>query len=221
MKYTILLFVLLFSACQNTTENNSSLIPTTDEDVDITPPIEFTTDITAPIEKIKKGKITKEENKSNSSYNGSWFSVKYPRNFKAAPTEPTDTFTEDRFGEPIEPPYTFVRAEEATFTSPDGKVEFFIYSPLWGGEPESYLLTAANEKIISDTTKKDKDPSWGRTHRWVSFEDKNGKYKRAFHHMKTENTSLVFGIKYADQVSYDTYKEDYLAFKGSLMQFAD
>lgn len=221
MKYTIiLLFILISFSCQNTTENNSSENPTTDE-ADVTTSVESTTEVSAPIEKTKKGKIVKEENESNSSYNGSWFSVKYPKEFNASPTSPTTTLTEDRHGEALEAPYTFVRTDEVTFTSPDDKVEFFVYSPLWGGSPKNYLEVTENEKIISDTTKKDKDPNWGRTHRWVSFEDKEGKYKRAFHHMKTENTSLVFGIKYADQVSYDKYKEDYLAFKGSLMQFAD
>ena len=53
------------------------------------------------------------------TFRGSWFDIEYPENFTARPTALT--------------------TDEAYFLSPDGTVEFFVYSPLWSGDPESYL----------------------------------------------------------------------------------
>jgi hypothetical protein len=142
-------------------------------------------------------------------YNGTWFSISYPGDFTASPTGPTGSTSD----------YTFVETDEAKFISPDGEVEFFVYSPQWGGDPASYLNTAANEKMISE--KADSTDKASGITRWITFTDVSGKYTRSVTSIKTESTHLVFGIKYKDAKAYDKYKDAYTAFKKSLVQYAD
>ncbi|PHR28699.1 MAG: hypothetical protein COA38_11945 [Fluviicola sp.] len=146
------------------------------------------------------------------SFNGSWFRVEYPQNFTASPITPTQ-----KYGD-----YEFVDTDEASFTSPDGTVEFFVYSPQWGGDPIDYLVEKSNEKTASsseDNTNSD-DP-FSVSHHWVTYEDKEGKYTRSYHSLMTESTHHVFGVRYTNRKMYERYKAAYLAFKKSLQQFAD
>jgi len=144
-------------------------------------------------------------------YRGVWFDIEYPHDFTVRPIGPSD---------------------EAYFTSPDRAVEFFIFSPLWAGEPESYLRVAPTEELVSEKTQKvteDERPGqYGDTvTHWVTLKAKDDSYYRSFVSIKeqvgTGSSELhhVFGIKYTDWESYLNYKEQYLAFKESLRQYAD
>lgn len=145
-------------------------------------------------------------------FNGSWFSIEYPSNFKASPMAPAKKFDN----------YEFIETDEARFTSPDGTVEFFVYSPQWGGNPIDYLTKQPNEVISSDKTEKSSaDDMFAATHHWVTFDDKEGKYSRAYHSQKSESTHLVFGVKYSDPKAYERFKAAYMDFKKSLQQYAD
>lgn len=145
-------------------------------------------------------------------YNGNWFSIDYPTVFIASPLEPVETWDGD---------FEHVSTNEAFFTSPDGQVEFFVYSPQWGGTPKDYLEIKANETITSEKEQTSGDDTWPITDKWVTIEDMKGNYMRAYHSRKTESTHLVFGIRYTSQKAYDDYKSAYLEFKKSLVQFAD
>lgn len=145
-------------------------------------------------------------------YQGQYFSIEYPSNFLAAPLKPIIDAEK----------YKFVDTDEATFTSPDGEVEFFVYSPLWGGEPKSYLIQKENEELTSE--KEDSNESeigWTKHIKWVTYTDKEGKYSRSFVSTKTESTDLVFGIKSINDAAYEKYKDAYVRFKESLTQFMD
>ena len=146
------------------------------------------------------------------TFSGAWFQVSYPENFTASPTSPTDIFGD----------YEFVETDEARFTSPDGTVEFFVFSPQWGGDPIDYLVKKPNETTVDQTEDKanSNDP-FAVSHHWVTYEDKEGKYTRSYHSLMTESTHHVFGVKYTNRKMYERYKADYLAFKTSLQQFAD
>lgn len=143
-------------------------------------------------------------------YEGSWFDIQYPSSFSARPPEPKEK--------------TGLEPDEAFFTSPDKTVEFFVYSPLWGGDPKDYLNVAPNEKLVSEKESSSKE-NGGSLSRWVTVAAKDGSYTRSYVSVKGQievgGVHHVFGIKYKDQKSYDRYKADYEAFKKSLMQYAD
>lgn len=143
-------------------------------------------------------------------YNGSWFSIAYPEEFTPSPTTPVDHYDQ----------YEFVETDEARFVSADGEVEFFVYSPQWGGDPGDYLEVAEGEEVESDKTEAEEVMPTN-IHRWCTLKSKDGAYTRAFYSKKTETTHLVFGIRYKSQEVYEQYKEAYIAFKKSLEQYAD
>ncbi len=156
---------------------------------------------------------------STKDYTGEWFKVSYPANFSAKKEGP----------------------DEASFTSPQGDVHFYVYSPQWSGDPVSYLNALPTEKVESDTSTPTITPftnQYGTTYdkkitRYITFVAKDGSYKRSLVSITAgsvtspdsedyaSKTHMVFGIKYKDQVTYDTYLNQYLAFKKSLVQYAD
>ncbi|NOQ73624.1 MAG: hypothetical protein GQ574_16580 [Crocinitomix sp.] len=204
MKTFILLFTPLFLLISCNSEVNNSLDNELEGQDKITTIVPEVMD-SATLELI-------EWDQNYDVYQGNYFSIEYPSNFIAAPLEPTVT-TES---------YTFIDSDEATFTSPNGEVEFFVYSPLWGGEPQSYLEQLDNEEITAEKETTDLDEiGFERTIKWITYSDKDGQYSRSFVSTKTESTDLVFGIKSINDAAYEKYKEAYLRFKESLTQFAD
>lgn len=143
-------------------------------------------------------------------YEGTWFDIQYPSNFTARPPEPKEK--------------TGTEPDEAFFTSPDKTVEFFVYSPQWGGDPKDYLQVSANEKLMNEKEESSKENGGTQT-RWATVAAKDGSYTRSYVSIKTQletgGVHHVFGIKYKDQKAYDRYKAAYEAFKASLMQYAD
>jgi len=150
------------------------------------------------------------------TYNAEWFRIDYPKDFTPSPTFPIATDGD----------YKYIETNEATFTSPDGNMEFFIYSPQWNGAPKDYLIKKENEKIVdvkeeSADYSLDSDDPLAASHHWMTFEDKDGKYIRSYHSIKSELTHHVFGIKYTHPTMYTRYRKAYVRFKESLQQFAD
>jgi hypothetical protein len=133
------------------------------------------------------------------TYKGPWFSVKYPPGFKVvtAKTQP----------------------DSARFRAPDGSVEFYVYSPMWNGEPGDIGLDPARETIKDDNseTRGDKQVHW-----WTIIA-KDGSYCRSYVDTvdTVSNTRLIFGIKYTNEPALKKYQPDYAQFKKSLVQYAD
>jgi hypothetical protein len=149
------------------------------------------------IESVKTPEVNQPNTSESLTYTGTWFDVKYPAGFDVSGTE---------------------NADEAKFTSPDKKVEFFVYSPQWGGNPAEYLNLGVNEELVSEKTDQNTYSA--------TIKDKSGSYTRSYLSIKNpegtdSETHKVFGIKYTDQAAYDKYKEAYTAFKNSLVQYAD
>lgn len=201
---------LLFAACtppekseiKTITDTVESKLPETETEV----PIRVKRDSVLP-------EVKPMESDEKWSYAGNFFRIGYPKYFRASPLSPVDYFDDM-----IE----YIVTDEATFTSRDGAVEFFVFSPLWGGDPINYLIQQPNEEVISrgeDTSKS--DHPLGLSQYWVTFEDKEGKYKRSYHSIVTHSTHHVFGFKYTTQEMYLKYKPAYLEFKKSLQQFSD
>ena len=173
-------------------------------------PIEVKTDTIIAENELQTEAITNELTSEIKQFKGNWFDIEYPANFMATPSKPIISEEE----------ITYVETDEAYFESPDGEVEFFVYSPQWGGEPTHYFEVKPNEKI-SDNEEAIDEIIPTTIIKWVTIEDENGAYTRSYYHKKTESTDLVFGIKYKNQAIYDLYYEQYKAFKKSLVQYAD
>lgn len=149
------------------------------------------------------------------SYHGSMFEVAYPDTFTPVPTEPSEMYEGQRH----------VQTDEASFISPDEKVAFYVFSPQWSGEPE-YLQTDVNEVVVDTKEEKGKDGLGDSVTTMKTLKAKDGSYYRSYVSMRKginsgSETHTVFGIRYADQQSYNMYKDAYLAFKKSLVQYAD
>ncbi len=198
---TILLFGTLLS-CSNPTNSSDNLVETHSNNQQDKDSISVQDDDVDSIQLFEEP-VTK--------FNGSWFSIQYPESFTPSPDGPLEEFND----------YEHVETDEATFTSKQGEVAFFVYSPQWGGEPENYLEIGPNETLASIKEKDTGTEDWPETTTWYTFAAKDNSYTRAAVSVETESTDLVFGIKYARQSDYDKYKPAYLAFKKSLEQYAD
>ena len=156
-----------------------------------------------------------------SVYRGAWFDIEYPSDFSAAPAGPLSTH-DDR---------SFVQTDEAVFTSSDNTVQFFVYSPLWAGEPNDYLVISDTEKIVSEQTRRveeDERPGQvgAREVRWVTVKAVDESYYRSFMSVREQidtgsELHHVFGIRYNDDTAYQKYRDAYIQFRESLRQYAD
>ncbi len=137
------------------------------------------------------------------TFQGAWFEVKYPTDFKAKGSLASET--SDGF-------------DSAIFTSPDGTVSFYVYSPQWSGDARDIGIQP-NEELTS--TRADNTDS--KSVEWWTIVANDQTYTRSY--QKTtdmaSNTMSVIGVKHKNQASYDRYKKQYIAFKSSLKQFAD
>ena len=136
------------------------------------------------------------------TYKGAWFAVKYPAGFTVTKREANGA-----------------GFDGASFTSPDGRVEFYVFSPQWWGKDPVWTQLKAGEKLV-DTKTEGKGNSGAK---WVTLSGPKGAYERSYlvKYNKTLNTRHVFGYKYRNRAAYNAYKADYARFKGSLVQYAD
>lgn len=138
------------------------------------------------------------------TYRGAWFTISYPLEFIVHPSMKSSTAGVKGY-------------DSAFFASPDHKIEFYIYSPQWSGEPTDVALKPNFEKLISTKTVKAKD----KTTTWTAISAKNGSYTRSLLDIKDSSIRKVFGIKYTDPKTLAKYKKYYQKFKESLVQYAD
>lgn len=222
MKKTILLaslsvFLLLGAGCQ--TQRTQELTTSLPSAV-----AELQTQTVPENKKQEINEITKKVGHTTigtALYQGFYFDIEYPENFTSKPTTPTT----------VDNGKIYIQTDEAYFTSPDGTIEFFVYSPLWAKNPETYLTIAPTEEVINEKTEEIKENErpgqYGdKIIRWVTIKAKDGSYYRSFISTKEQigtesDLHHVFGIKYQNNESYEKYREVYIAFKESLRQYAD
>jgi hypothetical protein len=149
-------------------------------------------------------------------FQGSWFDVQYPKDFKASLSDMIEQTKNDA---------GYVQTDEVSFISPDQSVEFFVYSPMWSGDPLDYLNIKPNEEKISEKIdEKNIDKESKEIYKYVTLKAVDNSYLRSYVSIKgtgTSETHHVFGIKYKDQASYQKYRQDYIDFKNSLVQYLD
>lgn len=137
------------------------------------------------------------------TYKGAYFDIKYPAVFRVRPSQRTD-------GE---------RYDSVFFAAPDKSVEFYVFSPIWNGDPKDIEINAETESYVSQNTEEKSSIKIRR----ATIRAKDGSYTRSVEDTENTNTNnrTVFGIKYRDQSAYDKYRQTYLTFKKSIKQFAD
>ncbi len=134
-------------------------------------------------------------------YSGPWFDIQYPQGFTARAGKLTDS---------------------AYFTSADGSIQFYVFSPLWSGDPSvDVAVNEATERIADEKTQTDGEVT---TH-WVTITARDGSYSRSYVDIINQNSGSpvrhVFGLRYKDAATYAHWRDAYLTFKSSLVQYAD
>lgn len=146
------------------------------------------------------------------SYMGSWFNIQYPGDFTASPSEPVEEWEDIKY----------INTDEASFVSPEGDVEFFVYSPQWSGEPKDYLELKGNEKIISEETTENGE----QVTKTAVIQSETPEYFREYESVRYfvgtgSEIHHVFGFKYKNEELKTAYNDQFETFKSSLEQFAD
>lgn len=144
-------------------------------------------------------------NKGFTTFKGAWFDIQYPIGFKAVPRDAARTGHASG-----------VACDGVSFLSPDGLVEFYVYSPQWAGQSQ-WLFKRSGEKAAGKSTEAGKSANIT----YLTFTAPG--YTRAYADYKPRDgsTRWGFGIKYKSQAAYNAYRPLYLKFKQSLKQYAD
>ena len=137
-------------------------------------------------------------------YHGAWFTIAYPEGF--IPRESLPSFSNDGF-------------DSVFFREPHGSVEFYVYSPQWGGVASDIEFIPAHEKLVS----KSEGISENHKVRWTTIAAKNRSYLRSIEETRSIDGSSVtiFAIKYRDAQALSEFRNVYKEFKKSLQQATD
>lgn len=143
------------------------------------------------------------------TYRGPWFDIDYPASFRPAGYDHAPGSTDyDRDG--------------MRFVSPDGRVEFFAYSPQWSGDA-AWATVWPGERIVDRSTGTEGSGFDAKQLTWVTVAGPEDAYRRSWLqiHQAELNVKYFFGIRFSDQTAYDRSKDAYAGFRQSLVQYAD
>lgn len=131
-------------------------------------------------------------------YKGEWFDIRYPAGFTTVKTGEEDG---------------------VAFRSPDGDVEFYVFSPLWNGTS----LVARQHDVKEDVETMTEERSGSAVVRRFTYVAKDGTFRRSFEDTEdtTHNTRHIFGVRYRSLSALARYRTSYLRFKESLQQYSD
>jgi len=140
-------------------------------------------------------------------YRGKSFKVSHPPGWKTQPLEAR----------------TAKESDAATFTSPDGAMQLYIFSPQWGGTAPGIALDAAKETETAKKSEPGKSSGVAGMFTWQTIAAKDKSYTRTYQTFKGKDEPIhwVIGMKYKDDTALAKYRADYARFKGSLEQYAD
>ncbi|MES9905709.1 MAG: hypothetical protein ABW168_23940 [Sedimenticola sp.] len=139
------------------------------------------------------------------TYKGAWFTIDYPDRYIVRESLLSNTRSN--------------AYDSVFFRSELGGIEFYVFSPQWGGRPRDVEIQPANEYLISHRVKSTPQSS---TH-WYTIGDKKRNYVRSYvdRTNSIDHSRVVIGVKYADYSTYFLSRDKYLRFKKSLRQFSD
>ena len=137
-------------------------------------------------------------------YEGAWFEIRYPPGFRVRPSQPSTSAN---------------GYDSAFFRSSDGSVEFYVFAPQWNGTARDIEVDTTTETVVSQDVAR----SGNKRIRRVTIKAQDGSYLRSYEDTEdtVTNTRKIFGIKYANAAAYNRYRQAYVTFKASLVQFAD
>ena len=137
-------------------------------------------------------------------FEGAWFEIRYPPGFRARPSQPSTSAS---------------GYDSAFFLSRDGSVEFYVFAPQWNGTAGDIEVNPATEMVVSQDVAR----SGNKRIRRLTIRAQDGSYLRSYEDTEdvATNTRKIFGIKYLNSDAYNRYRQAYVTFKASLVQFAD
>ncbi|MFO8079504.1 MAG: copper amine oxidase N-terminal domain-containing protein [Armatimonadota bacterium] len=143
------------------------------------------------------------------TYRGPWFDIDYPASFRPAGY--------DRGRGP-----RGYDEDGMRFVSADGAVEFYVYSPLWSGEPV-WPTAWPGETVLERTNSTEGAGIERKAFTWVTVQGPQDDYTRSWIeiHQPELNVKYYFGIRYDSMDAYDRWRDAYARFKDSLVQYAD
>jgi len=117
-------------------------------------------------------------------------------------------------------------ADSVGFTSPDGRAQFALYSPLWNGDPGLLSGNPKRENPVAylNRTSRSNDGAHSQIETvWKTFRALDGTYTRSIVDVenKTLNTRRLFGFRYKDAATYHRFLPRFQRFKASLEQYSD
>lgn len=124
-----------------------------------------------------------------------------------------------------------VSGDFAKFSSKDSRVKFAVYSPLWFGDENVYVIyIQPNERLLGSEVSEDQleQSEIGPARRMIvrqRYIDKQNSYERSIVdtqlHSDSSSTRKAFSFEYASQEDYQEYLDEFEHFQRSLVQFAD
>jgi len=135
-------------------------------------------------------------------YAGAFFEIQYPEGFTVGAQERS-----------LSSPDSF---DGASFVSPDGQVEFYVFSPQWSGQ-SAWINPRAGEKVVEDRN----ETQGEETIRHVTLEGPKGRRSYKLVRNQTDHTMHILGISYRNPEALERYAVDWERFRGTLRQFAD
>ena len=150
-------------------------------------------------------------------YRGAWFNIDYPKGWQVRPSL--------REGSSPTGP-----TESVFFIAPDKSVEFYVFSPLWNGDPKDIALEPDREEIVSSrvgSAPRVRQAGGGYLYNpvahWYTVRAKDHSYQRSWVDVEDKglNVRRVFGIQYRSRQAYQKYQPQYAHFRQSLEQFSD
>jgi len=145
-------------------------------------------------------------------YHAASFDVSYPSNFTVKPSLKSILSTS--------------RYDSVFFVSPDGKVKFYATTNTADKAPDITIKPAAEIMVSTRTEKQDATGEQDEEYElyrytWQTIRANNGNYTRSLVIVSDARDGRkydqgVIGIQYADNASYQKYRDAYMRFKDSL-----
>ena len=144
-------------------------------------------------------------------FRGEWFDIRYPRGWSAHRGARSNTAAKG--------------TDSARFHSPDGQVEFYVFSPMWNGTPDTYNAkreTVVARKVQTQAEDAGKHQDALRTI-WLTTRANDRSYWRSVVDREniSRNTRHVFAFRYRDTPTRRKYAAAFDLFKKSLRQYLD